>query len=92
MVYLGKEDSILEYFKTIKGEAPVNDLMDGVDLSWNRTGIASLLPQGMFVNSVQKIISVFSVEHPEKSLPELVKLYNDIDRITDTLLERKKAN
>jgi LmbE family N-acetylglucosaminyl deacetylase len=87
----GQRGSILEYFKTIKGEAPKNDLMDGVDVSWNRAiGNASLLPQGIVENSVQKINTIFSVEHPEKSLPELVKLYSDLDRIADTFWREKK--
>lgn len=34
--------SVIEYFKTIKGDAPVTDLMDGADLSWNRINESSL--------------------------------------------------
>lgn len=77
----GQRGSILEYFKTIKGTAPVNDLFDGVNTDWNKVQtVTSLLPQNYFSSAIQKIISDFSTEQPEKSLPLLVKLYDDLER------------
>jgi LmbE family N-acetylglucosaminyl deacetylase len=69
--------SVTEYFKTINGTAPVTDLMDGVDVSWNR------INEPNFTAAVKKIIAEFTVEHPEKSLAALTKLYKDAEAIKD---------
>ncbi|MBL0144520.1 MAG: PIG-L family deacetylase [Chitinophagaceae bacterium] len=72
----------IEYFKTIKGEPPVRDLFDGVNTSWSRTA-GSFVPQLIEpINKLSWMISKdFSVINPEKSIPGLVKLYNDVDAI-----------
>ncbi|HMI77224.1 MAG TPA: PIG-L family deacetylase, partial [Ferruginibacter sp.] len=54
--------SVIEYFKTVKGEAPVKDLMDNVDVSWNRAKDAVL------ANTINRIIEKFEIEHPERSV------------------------
>jgi len=69
----------LEYFKTIKGEAPVKDLMEGVTSTWFRAHHATEQFQAMVQNSIEKIIASFSAEAPQKSVPDLVKLYTTID-------------
>ncbi len=76
--------SIIEYFKTIKGSASINDLMDGVDMSWNRIDNS---PINALVN---KISSTYDVAHPEKSVADLVKLYDAVDKIKDTYWKEKK--
>ena len=87
----GQRGSILEYFKTIKGAAPVNDLMDGVNTDWNKVQtVTSLLPQNYFSSAIQKIISDFSPEQPEKSLPLLVKLYDDLARVDNAYWRSQK--
>ncbi|HRI24581.1 MAG TPA: PIG-L family deacetylase [Ferruginibacter sp.] len=70
--------SVIEYFKTIKGEAPVSDLMDGVDVSWNR------INESHFTAAVNKIMEKFDVQHPERSLSSLTKLYKEAAGINDT--------
>lgn len=83
--------SVIEYLKIIKGTAPVTDLMDDIDLSWNKAiGKNTLLPQGYFINSVQKILSSFSHEHPERSVPDLVKLYTEVEKLTDNYWKQQK--
>ncbi len=69
--------SVIEYFKTIKGTAPVNDLMDGVDLSWNR------VTKNDITAAVNNVFTNYNVQHPEKSDAALVRLYTDIDQIND---------
>lgn len=57
-----------EYFRTVAGKEPVNDLMDGVDLGWHRTGNPTV------TNEVNKIIHEFDPQDPAKSVAALVKL------------------
>jgi LmbE family N-acetylglucosaminyl deacetylase len=76
--------SIIEYFKIIKGEAPVNDLMDGVDVSWNRARDVVL------ANTVNTIIEKFDVEHPERSVPALTKLYKNIEGLNNEYWKDQK--
>ncbi len=64
-----------EYFITSGGPAPENDLMDGIDTTVARTGIAK-----NSVHTIQQltdsIIHSFAHESPEKSVPGLVRLYS----------------
>ena len=78
--------SVIEYFKTIKGSAPVNDLMDEVDVSWNRINESSI------TGTVNKLISKFDVEHPERSLPALTKLYKEVELVKDAYWRNLKLN
>lgn len=58
--------NVIEYFKTIKGDAPVNDLMDGVQAGWERENLSVLKPD------LQNLISGFDMMHPENSVPALL--------------------
>jgi LmbE family N-acetylglucosaminyl deacetylase len=78
--------SITEYLKTIKGTAPVKDLFDEVDVSWNRTADGSL------ANTINKVIDKFDVSHPEKSLAALVDLYKKIETLKDDYWKEQKLN
>jgi LmbE family N-acetylglucosaminyl deacetylase len=70
----------LEYFKTLKGQQPTTDLMDGVNTTWGRQNLKmSKLPNTNFEEQVMSIIKSFDQEHPEKSVPALVKLYKDVE-------------
>jgi LmbE family N-acetylglucosaminyl deacetylase len=55
--------SILEYFKTIKGTPPVNDLMDGVDPTWNRLG--GIVDANRTSQSIDSMVRAFDVQKPE---------------------------
>ncbi|UEG48620.1 PIG-L family deacetylase [Ferruginibacter lapsinanis] len=73
----------LEYFVTTKGTKPEKDLMDGVDISWDRTLfggelISRPVHEDNAQNLIDSIIKTFSEEHPEKSVPALVRLYNKV--------------
>ncbi len=50
--------TMIEYFETIKGEKPVNDLFDGVDVSWNRVN------QKNIEDSIAGIISKYHLQNP----------------------------
>ncbi|MCH5718411.1 hypothetical protein [Niabella hibiscisoli] len=60
-----------EYFKTTGGDAPKNDLFDGVNISWNRVGKNGQAIEKM----IAAIESKFDITAPEKSVTQLVALY-----------------
>ncbi|MEP7256405.1 MAG: PIG-L family deacetylase, partial [Ferruginibacter sp.] len=78
--------SVIEYFKTIKGTAPVNDLMDNVDVSWSR------INEVVLTGTVNRIIEKFDVEHPERSVNALTKLYKNAEAIKDEYWKTQKLN
>jgi LmbE family N-acetylglucosaminyl deacetylase len=73
-----------EYFETTAGDAPKNSLMDGVDTTWQRTGDVEITSQ------VNNILQAYDFEHPEKSAPALVSLYQTIQKIPDQYWKRQK--
>jgi len=86
--------SVIEYFKTIKGAVPVADLMDGINLDWKRTAtdhLPDIIASGI-KNDIDKIISNYSHEHPEKSTGDLVKLYGAVDKIADNYWKEQKLS
>lgn len=86
--------SIIEYFKTINGTAPVNDLMDGITVDWKRTATdqVSDMIAGTIKSSIEKILSGFSVEHPERSLAALVKLHKEVAAVRDIYWRDQKLS
>ncbi|QXV66487.1 PIG-L family deacetylase [Mucilaginibacter sp. 21P] len=68
-----------EYFKTILGDAPKTDLMDGVDVSWNR------IPFGAAIaTKLAAINKAFNSDAPQASVKSLVDLLGDIDQTVAT--------
>jgi len=63
-----------EYFKTILGDAPKTDLMDGITTSWDRIAGGNAI--GTQVGAVTK---TFNSDAPSASVPALVKLLDKID-------------
>jgi LmbE family N-acetylglucosaminyl deacetylase len=63
-----------EYFKTILGDAPKTDLMDGVETGWNR--IPGGAPIGEELATIRKN---FDDDAPRASVPALVKLLDKVD-------------
>jgi LmbE family N-acetylglucosaminyl deacetylase len=76
--------SAIEYFTTVKGDKPVNDLMDGVNTSWDRTGKNKLSV------STENIGKNFSPAQPEKSVPALVSLYKEVAAMEDSYWKTQK--
>jgi LmbE family N-acetylglucosaminyl deacetylase len=75
-----------EYFKTILGDAPKEDLMDGVNTSWTKVkGGEAIGPE------VEKIRKDFDMDHPDKSVGELVKLLNKVEKISDLYWLNQKS-
>src|SRR5476649_1126218 len=67
----------VEYFKTILGDAPKTDLMDGVNTTWARVGAEDIS------TDLLKIRKDFDVDHPEKSVPALVNLLGKVEKVKD---------
>lgn len=68
-----------EYFKTILGDAPKTDLMDGVNTTWAR------LPRGEGItDDINTISKNFSSDAPQASVPALVALLNKVDLTVGT--------
>jgi LmbE family N-acetylglucosaminyl deacetylase len=67
-----------EYFKTILGDAPKDDLMDGVNTTWGRVKGGEAI--GLEVEKIQKS---FDADHPDKSVSALVKLSDKIEKVQD---------
>ena len=67
-----------EYFKTILGDAPKDDLMDGVNTTWARVKGGETIGAG-----VKKLRKDFDVDHPEHSVKALVALSGQIDKAPD---------
>jgi LmbE family N-acetylglucosaminyl deacetylase len=70
-----RKGSIMEYFAVTGGDSAKNDIMEGVDISWNRVENGK-----QFQNAIQTIIQQFDFNYPEKSVPALIDLYKEIQR------------
>lgn len=77
----------LEYFKATQGSTPEKDLMEGVDLSWNRVpgsdGIAAM---------IDNLSAGFDFLHPEKSVKALTQLYQQISAMPESYWRNKKLD
>jgi LmbE family N-acetylglucosaminyl deacetylase len=69
-----------EYFSGIKGDKPLNDIMDGIDLSSKRIEADRLL-QVKYNDLVSAIISEYQPAHPVSSIPKLEALYKVLQQI-----------
>jgi LmbE family N-acetylglucosaminyl deacetylase len=75
-----------EYFKTILGDAPQTDLMDGVKTGWERVKDGADIGE-----SVKVIRRNFDAETPEKSVVPLVTLLSRVEKISDVYWRTQKT-
>lgn len=77
----GSRGDETEYLEFIKGEAPKDskNIFDGVDTSWNRVKGGAAI--GVLVSEVEKN---YDFKNPSASIPQLVKIYQEIQKLTDT--------
>jgi LmbE family N-acetylglucosaminyl deacetylase len=79
-----RKGSMPQYFSIVAGEAADHDPFDGIDATWNR------LPGGAPVGDLLAQASrEFKPEHPEKTIPLLLKARPLITAIHDPLAEQK---
>ncbi|HEY5408640.1 MAG TPA: PIG-L family deacetylase [Ginsengibacter sp.] len=76
-----------EYFLNTGGEAPKNDLMDGIVTDWKR------LPGGEPIETmINDIISKYNIAQPDLSVPALIKLYQAIKALPEGNWRNKKLD
>ncbi|MEO8116526.1 MAG: bifunctional PIG-L family deacetylase/class I SAM-dependent methyltransferase [Bacteroidota bacterium] len=76
-----------EYFLLTGGAAAQKDILDGVDISWDK------IPGGEKIQPlVQSIIDSYNFEHPENSVEKLVALYSTINALPDGFWKKKKLD
>ncbi len=75
-----------EYFKTILGDAPQNDLMDGVNTTWKRVKDGAEI--GASIDIIRKS---FDIDNPEASVPALVKLLGRVEKVSDAYWRTQKT-
>jgi len=76
-----------EFFTTTGGDAPKDDLMEGIVTSWNRVDGGAAIEQ-----KVNDIVGHFDFEHPENSVPALAQLYQAIDKLPAGYWKDKKLD
>jgi LmbE family N-acetylglucosaminyl deacetylase len=78
--------SSFEYFRTILGDAPHTDLMDGVNTTWNR------LRDGAAIEPALTAISKsFDENNPSASVPALISLLNRVEKLNDPYWKEQKT-
>ena len=65
-----------EYFKSTKGDQPSVDLMDGIGISWSRVKGGEAIQK-----MIEDVSGRFDLLHPERSIPDLVKIYSAISAL-----------
>ncbi len=68
----------MEYLEIIKGNQPKSDVFEGIDTSWNR------VKGGKAIGEIlAKVEREFDFKDPSKSVPDLVKAYQLIQKLED---------
>ncbi len=81
----GSRGTQLEYFSLTDGEAPQNDLMDGVNISWSKVeGGAAIEAQ------IDDVLKNYSLAEPQNSVPALVNLYKSLQALKDGYWKKQK--
>jgi LmbE family N-acetylglucosaminyl deacetylase len=66
----------IEFFRTLDGDAPVNDLFDGVKTDWSKvtsgTELQTIQP------GMNELTASFDFSAPQKSVTQLLKLYKSL--------------
>ena len=75
-----------EYFKTILGDAPKTDLMDGVNTTWSRVKGGEAVAHELAAAKKD-----FNVDEPQKSVPALVKLLDAVEKVDDPYWRAQKT-
>ena len=80
-----RRGQLLEYFSHTAGDTAKTDLMDGIDISWKK-----IANGGKIEGVIDLIISRYSFEKPEASIPSLVQLYKALQSVQPSNWRDKK--
>lgn len=78
--------SSTEYFSAWQGVLPKTDLMEGISTDWAKIKGAEKI-DGL----VSSAVSSFNPQQPEKSIPQLISLYNSLLKLPKTDLVNNKV-
>ncbi len=68
--------SRFEYFQLIEGEPAEDNIFDDIDITWNR------IQNGELINEkIKSIIKNFDTTNPPASIPQLLSLLNEFDKL-----------
>lgn len=80
-----RRGQLFEYFSHTAGDSATKDLMDNIDISWNK------IPNSYKVDGIiDMVIKQFNFEKPEASVPMLVQLYNSMQALPASQWRNKK--
>ncbi len=65
-----------EYFQLIEGEPTKENIFDDIDITWNRIVNGELINQ-----KIKSIIKNFDTTNPPASIPQLLSLLNEFDKL-----------
>lgn len=68
-----------EYFKFLAGAAAKKDLFEGVNLNWSRISGGTAIGAAL-----DRIITQYKVLSPERSIPQLVSVYKQINQLPES--------
>lgn len=68
--------SSIEYFSSLKGEAPKQDLFEDIDITWKR-----IYSKSNISSLIKDINNNYDIEMPGKSVPALVNLYQEVKKM-----------
>ncbi len=81
----GSRGQQFEYFTPVEGTRARTDIMDDINVQWNR------LPGGAAIGkSVEEILTQYNLLHPERSVPALIKLYRSLQSLPDSYWKKQK--
>jgi LmbE family N-acetylglucosaminyl deacetylase len=81
-----RRGSAIEYFVHKDGEKAVNDVFEGVDLSWNRVERSWALS-----DEIKRMINNYNIENPSQSIPALVEIYKNVQKTSDSYWKEQKS-
>jgi LmbE family N-acetylglucosaminyl deacetylase len=83
----GRRDEVLNYFQPLKGDEVKNDLLEGIDISWNRIKGGSEIGK-----MIEQAIKNFDHLNPASIIPELITIYKKISLIEDKYWKEVKLS
>ncbi len=81
-----RRGSITEYFEWVAGEKASKDIMEGVNTSWARFNIPEIH------EAVVHIIKEYKLEYPERSVKDLVQLYQLVNKLPSSAWKNYKLD
>ncbi|TYR37268.1 PIG-L family deacetylase [Sphingobacterium phlebotomi] len=76
----------LETFENVAGTKATEDLFDDIDLSWNRLPHSEPIQLG-----IQKLLSSFIANKPQRSIPQLAAIWHEIQKLEDGYWKERKS-